>query len=376
MFMTKRCSVLVLFIMLAFVNVPAWAQSEGWEKKWNKVLRAAKKEGQLNIYMYYRTGGVLKAFKKRYPEIKVVSVSGTGSQLTGRIRAERRAGKYIPDVFSSGFQSNYNFLYKGKALDSIKSALVLPEVIDETKWYSQKHRYVDPEGEYIFAFLARAGGGGQISYNSKLVDLKDFKSYRDFLNPQWKGKIVSLDPTLTTLGVTYLFPYNHPELGPAFLKRFFTEMDITFSRSIRQTTDWLARGKFAICFGCKDITAAKKQGLPIDSFNISELKEGGGLNTNPGTLSLVNRAPHPNAAKLFVNWLLSREGQIAFQQLGGGAGDPYNSGRIDIPKEGIPPDEIPVRGKKYLDLASAKFADAGPFFAFVKKIMRESRHKR
>ncbi len=106
-------------------------------------------------------------------------------------------------------------------------------------------------------------------------------------------------------------------VGPEFVKRLLTSMDITFSRNIRQTTDWFARGKFALCLGCKDISAAKKQGLPVDSFDTRGWKEGGGLNTNPGTLSLINRAPHPNAAKLFINWLLSRDGQMAFQKYGG-----------------------------------------------------------
>ncbi len=81
-------------------------------------------------------------------------------------------------------------------------------------------------------------------------------------------------------------------------------------------------------------------------------------------------------AKVFINWLLSRNGQIAFQKFGGGAGDPFNSGRVDIPKEGIPPEGRPMKGKKYVDLARPKYADTGPFFSFVKEIMRESRHKR
>ena len=375
MLILKICNVLITFIIIASVTVHAWAQGGNWEKEWAKTLTAAKEEGRINIYMYYRSGAVLKVFEKEHPEIRVVSVTGTGSQLTARIRAERRAGKYIPDVFNGGFQSNFNVLYKGKALDSIKSVLMHPEVVDETKWYGGKHRYVDAENKYIFAYLARPRGG-QMSYNSNLVKPKEVNSYRDFLNPRWKGKIVSLDPTLTTLGLTYLFPYNHPELGPEFIKRLLTSMDITFSRNIRQTTDWLARGKFALCLGCKDIIAAKKQGLPVDSFDTRGWKEGGGLNTNPGTLSLVNRAPHPNAAKVFINWLLSRKGQIAFQNFGGGAGDPFNSGRVDIPKGGIPPEGRPMKGEIYVDLARPKYADTRPFFSFVREIMRESQNER
>jgi ABC-type Fe3+ transport system substrate-binding protein len=68
-----------------------------------------------------------------------------------------------------------------------------------------------------------------------------------------------------------------------------------------------------------------------------EMKEGMGIASSGGNLGLANQAPHRNAAKVFVNWLLSREGQITVQTSYAKAGNPVNSLRIDIPKEGIPP---------------------------------------
>jgi ABC-type Fe3+ transport system substrate-binding protein len=76
------------------------------------------------------------------------------------------------------------------------------------------------------------------------------------------------------------------------------------------------------------VEKAIKQGLPIGQT--LDLTEGGTLSSGGGTISFIDRAPHPNAAKVFVNWLLSREGQINFQ-----ARDGSDSLRIDIPKNDV-----------------------------------------
>jgi len=182
-------------LLLAAANSRG-AQAD-WTKDWEQTLAAAKKEGQVTIYIY-RYEGLLQDFKREYPGINVVSVTGRGNELTNRIMAERRAGKFIVDVYSGGTNSLYNTLYKGKALDPIKPLLILPEVTDLTKWYGNEHRYADPDGKYIFAFIG-SPSNAQLAYNTKLVNPNEFKSYQYVINPKWKGKIVSLDPRDTGL---------------------------------------------------------------------------------------------------------------------------------------------------------------------------------
>src|SRR5437870_12691226 len=97
-----------------------------WKADWEKTVAAAKKEGQLNFYVgRYGTEPLLNEFRKDYPEIKIISVNATGNQLGTRIISEIRAGKVIADLYSGGANTNYEILYKGKALDSIRSALIL-----------------------------------------------------------------------------------------------------------------------------------------------------------------------------------------------------------------------------------------------------------
>jgi iron(III) transport system substrate-binding protein len=352
-----------LFLMLSTHTLAAQAD---WKKDWEQTLAAARKEGQVNVYIY-RYEGLLQDFKREFPGINIVAVTGRGNEMTNRIMAERRAGKFIADVYSGGTNSLYNTLYKGKALDPLKPLLILPEVTDLTKWWGNEHRYADPEGKYIFAFIG-SPSNAQLAYNTKMVDPKEFKSYWDVTNPKWRGKIVSLDPRDTGLGATMQFFYYSPEIGPEFLKKFFGGMDITYARNFRQMTDWLAAGKFAICMGCKDSARAKNQGLPVDDLDANRWKEGSSFSAGGGSMSYMNQAPHPNAAKVFLNWFLSRKGQIALQRLGD-VDDPANSRRIDIPKDDIPPDNRMQPGLKYFDVVKPEYGDMKPIFDLAKEIM-------
>ena len=341
------------------------------EDIWKKTVAAAKKEGRLNFYVgRYGSEPLLNEFRKEFPEIKLVTVNGTGNSLGTRIIAEVRAGKFVADLFSGGANTNYEILYEGKALDSIKSTLILPEVLDESKWHEGRHRYTDPEQKHIFVYIANPSSSG-FYYNTTQVNPNEIKSYWDLVAPRWKGKYVSQEPTGTGLGGGLQFMYYHPELGPEFIKRLFGDMQPTFGRDRRQITDWLAQGRYALCVGCRDTARAKSQGLPVDEFDNVDWKEGIQLTSGGGSISFIKGAPNPNAAKVFVNWFLSRRGQIALQKYKDLYGeDAPNSRRIDIPKEGLVPVNRMVLGKKYFDVSDPKYADMTPIFKIIKEIMK------
>lgn len=354
------------FSLVMILGLANFAHSqEDWKKEWGKTLDAAKKEGQVTVYIA-QVEPALAAFRKQYPEIKLVTVTGRAFQIVNRIFSERRAGKYIPDVSSNG-QINYSVLHKAKVLDPIKPMLVLPEVLDRSKWWGGKHIYLDHDAKYVLAYVGVPTTA--FSYNTNLVDSSEFKSHWDFLNPKWKGKIISHDPSRRDIGTALSFLYQHPALGPEFMRRLFGGMDIHISRNFRQMVDWLAQGKFAICFSCRGIRRATKQGLPVKNFNASSWKEGTYFSYSAGTLGLMNRAPHPNAAKVFINWYLSRKGQIALQTLGRPY-DPLNSLRIDIPKDTIAPARSLREGAKYF---AVDLTDPTPVFKLTKEIMAKKR---
>lgn len=354
----------------ALASAYAAQAQPAWQQEWERTLEAARKEGQVTVYISGYEA-VLPDFEKEHPDIKVVAVTGRGNQLGQRLLAERRAEKYIADVVSAGANPNYQQFYLAKALDPIKSALILPEVTDQSKWYLKKHQYSDPEGQYVFNYVGSATYGA-VNYNTKLVDVKEFKSYWDLLNPKWKGKIEARDIREAGPGAgNTRFFYYHPELGPAFIKRLFGEMDVTLFRDFRQGPDWLATGKFAICFFC-DVDVSKRQGLPVDTFGPGVFKEGGGLVQQFGTLALVNRAPHPNAAKVFINWLLSRNGQTALQKRLATAESPADSLRIDIAKDDVPLQSRRLEGIKYLDTGKPEWIEMKPILDVVNEALKSA----
>lgn len=359
---------LILAVAAASLNnsLQAAESKAARQGEWEKVLAAAKKEGQVSVYISgYEE--VLPDFEKEFPDIKVVSVPGRGSQLAQRLIAERRGDKFLADVFSAGGVTTYGQLYTAKVLDPIKPALILPEVTDPTGWYEKKHHYADPEGQFVFSYVGSATYGS-ISYNTKLVDAKEFKSYWDLLNPKWKGKIAARDIRAPGPGSgNARFFYYHPDIGPSFIKKLFGEMDITLFRDYRQGPDWLAVGKYAICFFC-DVDVSKQQGLPVDTFGPNVFKEGGGLVQQFGTVTLINRAPHPNAARVFINWLLSRRGQIALQKNLAKSESPPDSLRIDIAKDDVPLHARRAEGIKYIDTSKPEWQDMKP----VLNIMNEA----
>jgi iron(III) transport system substrate-binding protein len=362
--------ILAIICTFASTGLAADAKS-GWQVNWEKTLGAAKKEGKLNFYVgRYGSEPLLNEFRKEFPEIKLVTVNGSGNSLGTRIITELRAGHVVADLFSGGANTNYEVLYEGKALDSIKSLLLLPEVIDESKWYDGHIRYTDPEQRHVLVYIANPTSSG-FYYNTNLVNPKEFKSYWDLVAPKWKGKIVSQDPTGTGLGASLQHYYYHPELGPEFLKKLFGEMQPTFGRDRRQITDWLAQGRYALCVGCRDTNRAKQQGLPVDELDQVEWKEGFNVTSGGGSISFIKGAPNPNAAKVFVNWFLSRRGQLALQKYQDLYGeDAPNSRRMDIPKDMLVPSARMTPGRKYFDVSDPKYADMTPMFELLKQIVK------
>ena len=118
-------------------------------------------------------------------------------------------------------------------------------------------------------------------------------------------------------------------------------------------TGGLAEGPphpIAITAKAEDVDDAKRQGLPVEVLDAHALgKDGVGLEAGGTMITLANRAPHPNAAKVMINWFLSREGQTAVQK--GVPNDPgANSLREDISKDELPSWRQRVNGAKYVRL--------------------------
>ncbi len=369
---------LMVFLMVAIATAHGAFAGEvraPWQDEWDRTVKAAEQEGQLVLYSLTEVGEAIAntGFPHKFPKIKLSVVSARGGEHISRIMAERRAGKFLADIGNLGNTSPYT-LYQSKALDPIASAFILPEVKDESKWWQGKQQFIDPEGRYILVYVGAPLF--LLGYNTKLVNPAGFKSYWDLLDAKWKGKIVAFDPKAGGFAATRdRFFFHNPELGPQFLRRLFSETALTLYARFPQGEDWLAAGKYSLCL-CRhqSISEAKNQGLPVDLMEPAQFKEGVGVESRAKTLVLMNQAPHPNAAKVFLNWFLSREGQSDFQKSAAKFIDAGAEGslRMDIPKDDIPPRNRLNPGVKYMPQWNPDYFDMKPINKVISEALAEA----
>lgn len=371
-----RCAIVTvttLLVCLTFSRLEASFAADSrpaGQAEWEKTVKAAEDEGALVIYMTQAFEPVFRnAFQKKFPKIKVTMATGRGPELSQRVMSERRAEKFVVDLYISGNISPLTVFHRAKILEPVKPLLLLPDVVDPSGWYEGKHHYDDPEGRYIFVFEGTPRSG-EITYNTKVVNPSEIKSYWDLLSPKWKGKIVSVDPLVSgPISAAHIFFYKQPDLGAEFLRRLHAETDIAIVRSNEQMLDWLSAGKYAFGIGARDVDTAMLQGLPLTQFLPGSLKEGSSVTAYNGTLSYFNRAPHPNAAKVAANWLLSREGQAAWLDSNQKTGGLYDSLREDISKEKVSERARRVKGGKFLWLNPAWIDDLDTIRDIIKKAL-------
>jgi len=110
----------------------------------------------------------------------------------------------------------------------------------------------------------------------------------------------------------------------------------------------------------------------VNIFDSRNFKEGIPLSTSSGNMALFNKAPNPNAAKVAINWLLSREGQMVYQKVN----QDKNSLRIDIPKDDVLPHVRREKGVEYQILAGPGLKELGPVLAVIREVWKKRRRAR
>lgn len=348
----------------------ASAQSD-WKKEWERTVAAGEKEGQVTVYgppgRQYQDA--ISSFSESQRRIKLNYVPGSGTDNAQRLFAERRAGKYLADAFVGGSGTGV-ILYKANVLDLIPPVLILPETRDQSAWFTKRHQYADPKNELVFIMAGYVNSNIGV-YNSQLVGPNEIKSFWDVLHSKWKGKIVAYDPKARGHIQTIRGIYYNPRLGGEFVRRLFSEMDVTVGRDQRQLLDWVASGKSHLyLFGtASDAEEAKKKGLPVGVLYAPP--EESYMSAGFGHLMLVKNAPNPNASKVFANWLLSREGQLQWQKK-----SDNNSLRTDIPKEMLSdPRSVPKERGKYLNASLPEYEDVTPLLKIVEESLAKSAKK-
>ncbi|HEX9446160.1 MAG TPA: extracellular solute-binding protein, partial [Candidatus Binatia bacterium] len=200
----------------------SWAAAAAQDKAWEQTLAAAKKEGAVVVVGSpdpVMRNDIIPKFKTRYG-IPVEFLAGRSSEMAARLRTERAAGIYSVDVFLSGPDTTATVLYAEKMLDPLKPLMVLPEVVDGSKWKKGKPWYVDPEEKFILRPFSSVSS--LLFFNSDAVKPDEIRAAKDLLNPKWRGKISTEDPTTTGAGANLAARFHH-QLGPDFVKKLYIE---------------------------------------------------------------------------------------------------------------------------------------------------------
>ncbi|MBI4334636.1 MAG: extracellular solute-binding protein [Chloroflexi bacterium] len=324
---------------------PAVSSSKtGWEAEWEKTVLAAKKESELLVYMHLAPEAripIVDAFKKKFG-ITLDTLTAPSPQLITRINSEYRAGVYQVDVYLGGVSSLTLQSKPLGYLSLLEPALILPEVKDPKMWQGGKLPFFDRDGAVI-AWLAILSVG--IIYNAGLVKKDEIGSYLDLLKPEWKEKIIMQDPSAggNPAGTMQdLVEQWGLDKAKEFLRYLVKEQKAVVTRDQRQSVEWVARGKVPVGLfpSTAPVIEFAREGAPIATPLTKEPKR---LSASNGGLAVLARSPHPNAAIVFVNWLLSREGQAVVAPAYGAP-----SARVDVPAEGVPEIVRPKSGHKYV----------------------------
>ena len=316
------------------------AGKPAWQEEYDKLVTAAKAEGKLNVLTIAGTGyrKWIAAFEEAFPGItsehqQVPSIN----PLMPKILEERKSGIYGLDLLIGGTDSIAP-LRESAALEPLRPVIILPDVLDDKKWLGGFDASWGDAGK---KFVYNAGEGLSMPLVNTDLAKDEIKSVQDLLNPKWKGKFIFIDPSTSNFTAGPMVAIAKRQGGADIVKRLFTEQEPTIHRDNRFIAESIVRGRHVFGTGVTQpvLDQFKAEGLAknvkyldLPDFTFAASAEG---------LFFLTKAPHPNVAKLFINWTLTKAGQEAYSKTIGN-----NSRRTDVAP--VDPEQIQKPGRFYL----------------------------
>ncbi len=266
------------------------------------IIEAAKKEGEVVWYSTQIISQLVRpvaaAFEKKYPGIKVRSTRANANEVAVKILGEARAGRVQADVFDG----------TSTVVPLKKEGFVLQWQPEAAKAYPDI--YKDPQGYWVANNLFINTPG----YNTALVKPgTEPKTYQDLLDPKWRGKMAWNGLPSTSGGAGFIgnvLAEMGEEKGMAYLRELSKQKIANVAGSAREVLDQVIAGEYSIALQIFNHHAviSKKKGAPVDWIKMEPTT--GSLSV----ISITKSAPHPNAAKLLVDFIISKEGQEVFRK--------------------------------------------------------------
>ncbi len=328
----------------AVPTLAAVPSKPGWQAEWDKTLDAAKKEGV--VAFATSTGPATKrdlaaAFQDRFG-LRTEAMMSPAGVIMSKILTERRAGLYLWDVMIAGSSAHYSVWKPGGGTAPMEPNLILPDFTDpavmKQVWFEGKLPWIDKEHHMMGALWYP---GTELAINTTMVKPDEIQTWDDLLNPKWKGKMLLMDPTLPGTNCDgELIPLLFDVKGEEWVRKFVAQEPIIV-RDDRTAHEWLSHGKNPIYMPPRgelwpEFLAA---GAPIA---LVFPKAGSVVTAGPAAVSGIDKPAHPNAAKIFLNWVLGKEGITIISKT-----RMQQTARMDVPTDFLPSYALRKEGVKY-----------------------------
>jgi len=286
-------------IALAFVLGITGARAQT-ASNLDTLVAAAKKEGKVVVYTGVGniTRDIAALFEKRY-DIPVEVLAARSSEIIERVRTERATGRRVGDIFLGG-----------------RSAMV-PEAqaggFEDAGDIPNASRLIDAVKNDRGIFLPTGMPRWTMLINTRLVPpAEEPKSWQDALDPKWKGKILSDDPRAFGGGLISFSVFNKT-FGRGFIEKLATQ-DLVFARDYSVSARRIAAGEYPLYLALTIQEVGGLAGLPVKALPMAE-----GVPFDVHLAGMLKDAPHPNAARLFLNFFLDDEAQAQYLRKGYGS---------------------------------------------------------
>jgi iron(III) transport system substrate-binding protein len=343
----------------------AFAQSAG-DAQWAKLVAAANDEGKLVIIVApnpLQRDFLLKQFKEDFPKIDLSITLISGSNFVPSVVTERAAGKYLWDVHLTGPNTGH-LATKAGLFDPLRPEFVTPDAKDEQAFGGWGEAFYDEERKYV---LSLVNDVETPTYNAKLIAPARAKAQglKLLLDPEFKGKSVWFDPHVEGPGAPYM-ALIYRKLGADALWRALVDQDPFFVRSQNEVAEALVRGKALIGLmgNARGILKQYSEaGMAFDMRPLGNGPDAAYIGSGGSALAVFNQRPHPNAARVFVNWIMSKRIGFGLARAQG-----FDSRRSDVPP--IDPEMVPIPGGDYVYAQRSENND------LVRELITELRKRR
>ncbi len=308
------------------------------EAEWDALVKKAQKEGRVVIYgasMGDASARFKKAFGDRYG-IELEFQVGRGSgEIVQRLLTERRAGLYAADIGNGGLLTFFKVITPANIALPLEPLIMLDEVKDPRKWRVGRLPFLGKKKQIV---APASMTSHYITVNGNMVKESEITSFDDLLDPKWKGKIIINDPTITGRGNNW-FSYMMLQLygrekGAEYMKKLVANQPMVL-RDERLQVEWIAKNKYPVLIAGKQtiVESFINAGAPLKWV---KLKDAAMLTSGSFYMYAYKNAPHPNAQKVFLNWILSKEAGDIIAKAGG-----FPSERTDVSRAGFDPSLLP-----------------------------------